>query len=113
MIWAHLRTVVPARAGILAIDDTGFSKHGTRSVAVQRQCCGALGKIGKARWRCRARDRRRAHVAVGVRPLRSRVVDHRARVSRLYSSSPGRTSSAPSSGACCFPGRAAEPRPFC
>ncbi len=41
-----LRAVVSARARILAIDDTGFPKHGTRSVGVQRQYCGALGKIG-------------------------------------------------------------------
>jgi SRSO17 transposase len=48
-VWAYLRTVVPVRSGILAIEDTGFPKQGTRSACVQRQYCGALGKIGV--WR--------------------------------------------------------------
>lgn len=43
--WRRLRDVIPVRSGILAIDDTGLPKQGTASVAVQRQYCGALGKV--------------------------------------------------------------------
>jgi SRSO17 transposase len=43
--WRRLREVMPVRAGILAIDDTGLPKQGRASVGVQRQYCGAVGKV--------------------------------------------------------------------
>ena len=36
-VWTYLRTVVPVRTGIRAIDDTGCPKQGRQSVGVQRQ----------------------------------------------------------------------------
>jgi len=44
-IWRLLRTLVPAREGMLIFDGTSFPKQGTYSVGVARQYCGALGKI--------------------------------------------------------------------
>ena len=43
--WGRLRALIPVRQGILAIDDTGWPKQGRASVGVQRQYCGAVGKI--------------------------------------------------------------------
>ena len=55
-VWTQLRTVVPVRAGILAIDDTGFPKQGTqlggRAAAVLRR---ARARSAIARSRCRVR----------------------------------------------------------
>jgi len=44
-VWRRLRAVVPARRGILILDETSFPKQGAYSVGTARQYCGALGKV--------------------------------------------------------------------
>ena len=45
VVWHRLRALVPARRGILILDETSFPKSGVHSVGVARQYCGALGKV--------------------------------------------------------------------
>jgi SRSO17 transposase len=55
-LWRLLRRRVPARTGTVILDGTGFSKHGTHSVGVQRQYSGTSERLAIARSRSRPRS---------------------------------------------------------
>ena len=83
-LWRRLRAAIPARAGILVLDGTGFPKQGRASVGVSRQCSGRLGKIGNCQVAATAALWTGVHAwLVGARPVCADLVgDARAAGSR-------------------------------
>ena len=54
-VWTQLRTVVPIRTGILAIDDTGFPSRARSPSASSASIAARSARSAIARWRSRAR----------------------------------------------------------
>ena len=78
VVWRRLRARLPARTGILILDETSFPKPGSHSVGMARQYCGdsARWRIAKSRSppRCGWKNARGYWARCSIRPRRGRAM---------------------------------------